>query len=75
MPVGEQFGSLILNIAGSAVVGIAGGLILSYGCGCLNMKRWIVLLVAAETFLSGICESFHISYMITFLIIGVTITQ
>jgi Kef-type K+ transport system membrane component KefB len=75
MSVGEQFGSLVLNIAGSAGLGIAGGLIVSYGCGFLNMKRWIVMLVAAETFLLGICESFHIPYMITFLIMGVTVAN
>ena len=73
--LGRQIGILFLNIAGSAALGIAGGLIVSYGCGFLNMKRWLVLLAAAATFLLGICESFHIPYMVTFLIMGVTVAN
>jgi len=75
MPLGDQLGSLFLNIAGSAGLGIAGGLLVSYGCGFLNMKRWIVLLAAAATFLLGVCESLNIPYMITFLIMGVTVAN
>ena len=71
----RQIGVLLLNIAGSAALGIAGGLLVSYGCGFLNMKRWLVLLAAAATFLLGICESFHIPYMVTFLFMGVTVAN
>ncbi|MCO8125266.1 cation:proton antiporter [Stieleria sp. TO1_6] len=66
---------LLVNIAGSIALGILGGLIVSYGCGFLNMKRWLVLLVAAATFLLGVTESFDIPYMITFLVMGVTVAN
>ncbi|MDA1053583.1 MAG: cation:proton antiporter [Planctomycetota bacterium] len=75
VPIGHQLGVLSQNIAGSMALGAAGGLIVSYGCGLLNMKRWLVLLVAATTFLLGVCESFDIPYMLTFLVMGVTVAN
>jgi Kef-type K+ transport system membrane component KefB len=75
LAITSQFGALIMNIAGSISLGILFGLIVSYGCGFLNMKRWLVLLVAAATFLLGVCDSFQIPYMITFLVMGVTVAN
>ncbi|HRX79803.1 MAG TPA: CBS domain-containing protein, partial [Pirellulaceae bacterium] len=75
VPLGHQLAILLQNIAGSMALGVAGGLIVSYGCGLLNMKRWLVLLVATTTFLLGICETFHIPYMLTFLVMGVTVAN
>ncbi|QDT58034.1 potassium/proton antiporter [Stieleria bergensis] len=71
----QNFGQLMLDIAGSIFLGIAGGLVISYGCGFLAMKRWLVLLVAAVTFLHGVDESFDIPYMLTFLMMGVTVAN
>lgn len=73
--VGHQLGILLQNIAGSIAFGVAGGLIVSYGCGLLNMKRWLVLLVATTTFLLGVCETFYTPYMLTFLVMGVTVAN
>ena len=75
LPLGHQLGILLQNIAGSMTLGVAGGLIVSYGCGLLNMKRWLVLLVATTTFLLGVCETFDIPYMLTFLVMGVTVAN
>ncbi|TWT82142.1 putative voltage-gated ClC-type chloride channel ClcB [Planctomycetes bacterium CA13] len=73
--LGSQVGVLLTDIAGSVMLGLAGGLIVSYGCGLLRMTRWLVLLVATTTFLLGVCESFDIPYMITFLVMGVTVAN
>jgi Kef-type K+ transport system membrane component KefB/CBS domain-containing protein len=75
VPVGQQLGILLQDIAGSVALGIAGGLVVSYGCGLMKMKRWLVLLVATTTFLLGVCETFNIPYMLTFLVMGVTVAN
>ncbi len=71
----DQGWDLILNIAGSIALGIAGGLAVSYGCGFLHMKRWLVLLVATATFLLGVSVSLNIPYMLTFLAMGITVAN
>lgn len=68
-------GSLVQNIAGSILLGIVGGLGISYGCAMLKSSRWLVLLVATSTFMLGICETLHIPYMLTFLAMGVTVAN
>lgn len=75
VPLSEQFGLLLQDIAGSIALGVAAGLVVSYGCGLVRMTRWLVLLVATTTFLLGICESFEIPYMLTFLVMGVTVAN
>jgi Kef-type K+ transport system membrane component KefB len=75
VPVGTQLGILAQNIAGSIALGGMAGLTISYGCGLLKMSRWLVLLVATTTFLLGICESLDIPYMLTFLVMGVTVAN
>ncbi len=73
--LGQELLVLLQDIAGSVALGVAGGLLVSYGCGLLMMKRWLVLLVATTTFLLGVCESFEIPYMVTFLVMGVTVAN
>jgi hypothetical protein len=68
--------SLVLrDVLGSVVLGVIGGLTISYGCGFLNTKRWLVLLVATVTFLLGVDESLNVPYMLTFLVMGVTVAN
>ncbi|MCD0461080.1 cation:proton antiporter domain-containing protein [Roseiconus lacunae] len=73
--LGGELLSVLSNVLGSIILGIAAGLFVSYGCGFLNMKRWLVLLVAAITFLLGIDESFEVPYMLSFLMMGVTVAN
>lgn len=68
-------GVVARDIAGSIAVGVISGFLLSYGCGLMGRGRWIVLLVATSTFLLGICESLGIPYMLTFLVMGVTLAN
>lgn len=74
-PLFSQLNILMQDIAGSIALGAAGGLIVSYGCGLLKMQRWLVLLVATATFLLGVCQTFDIPYMLTFLAMGVTVAN
>ncbi len=71
----HELSLLLQDIAGSVALGVAGGLVVSYGCGLLMMKRWLVLLVATTTFLLGVCESVDVPYMVTFLVMGVTVAN
>jgi Kef-type K+ transport system membrane component KefB len=66
---------LASGIAGSVLIGTAGGLLISYGCGLIKLSRWLVLLVATATFLLGVCEELGFPYMITFLVMGVTVAN
>ena len=67
--------SVLGSVSGSMVLGVLGGLVVSYGCGFLSMKRWLVLLVATVTFLLGVDESFEFPYMLSFLMMGVTVAN
>ena len=73
--LGTQVAAVSMDIIGSVALGIIGGLMVSYGCGFLNTKRWLVLLVAATTFLLGVNESLSIPYMLTFFVMGVTVAN
>ena len=75
IPINDQLLTLLLDIVGSIALGLLGGLVVSYGCGLLNMTRWLVLLVATATFLLGICTTYDIPYMLTFLAMGVTVAN
>jgi Kef-type K+ transport system membrane component KefB len=67
--------SVLRDVLGSVILGVIGGLTISYGCGFLNTKRWLVLLVATVTFLLGVDESLNVPYMLTFLVMGVTVAN
>ncbi len=73
--VGRQLGLLSMDIAGSMALGVLGGVVVSYGCSLLARMRWLVLLVAATTFLLGVCVTLDIPYMLTFLVMGVTVAN
>ena len=70
-----QLGLLFESIAGSLVLGAVAGFLVSYGCGFISTGRWLVLLVAATTFCLGLCETFNVPYMLTFLVMGVTVAN
>ncbi|MBT5018726.1 cation:proton antiporter [Planctomicrobium sp.] len=70
-----QLGLLFESIAGSLVLGAIAGFLVSYGCGFISTGRWLVLLVAATTFCLGLCETFDVPYMLTFLVMGVTVAN
>lgn len=75
VPLGTEVVVVCWDLSCSIVLGCVGGLIISYGCGFLASKRWLVLLVATATFLLGVNESLNIPYMVTFFVMGVTVAN
>ncbi len=71
----REFSLVIWDIVAAAGLGIAGGLMISYGCGLMKITRWLVLLVATTTFLLGVCGSLELPYMIAFIAMGVTVAN
>lgn len=71
----QQVIVVVRDVAGSITIGVVAGFAVSFGCGLVGRGRWIVLLVATTTLLLGVCESFAIPYMLTFLVMGVTLAN
>ena len=74
-PVLTQLGVVGRGIAGSLVLGTAGGLAISYVCGLVSTSRWLVLLVAAITMLLGLAEILRCPFMLSFLAMGLTVAS
>jgi Kef-type K+ transport system membrane component KefB len=70
-----SLGWLARDLSVSIVLGVTAGLLVSYCCGFVSPSRWLVLLVAATTFLLGICETFGLPYMLTFLVLGMIVAN
>lgn len=72
----EQLASLGLDLILSVVLGIGGGLLVSYACGLLSQNRWLVLLVAVATALLGLCDVLgELPYLLAFLVMGATVAN
>lgn len=74
-PVPWEIALLSRDIFGSILIGLTAGFVVSYGCGLLKQSRWLVLLIAATTFVLGCCEMFAIPYMLSFLSMGVMVVN
>ncbi len=71
----SQITQLVVDLGGACGLGILGGLILGYGSGLLNRRRWLVMVLAVAILLLGLCESWHLPYMLTFLVSGVVLVN
>jgi len=69
------FGQLVSGLAGSTVLGIAAGMLVSYCCGLLSARYWLVLLVAITSLVLGLTELLDLSYLLTFLAMGITVAN
>ena len=66
---------LARSILGSIVFGVIAGVLMSFLCGLISTGRWLVLLVALTTFVLGWCETLDVPYLLTFLIMGMTVAN
>ena len=73
--LGTALFQLSTDLSGSLLLGVVGGLCISYACGLLNTGHWLVLLVAVTTLVLGIAETIHFPYMLSFLVMGVMVAN
>ncbi len=73
--LGSQIGGLVRDIGGACLLGTLGGLSISYLSGLLNKRRWLVMVVAVSMLMFGLCESWNLPYMLSFLIAGVMLVN
>ena len=67
--------SFLTSVPASLALGVATGLVVSLGCSLLSNTRWLVLLVAANTFLLGLAEVLETNYMLGYLAMGLTVAN
>lgn len=53
--VSREFMEFAADLCGSVALGPVAGLIISFGCGILATRRWLVLLVGMSTLVLGLC--------------------
>jgi len=70
-----QIGHLVLDLAGSAALGILAGLVTSYCYGLVSENRRLALLVGLIVLLLGICMALKVPYLLTFLAMGLTVAN
>jgi len=66
---------LAVSLLASVVLGAAGGLLISYGCGLLKQSLWLVLLVGVCAIVMGVSDQLGVPYMLTFLMMGVVVAN
>ncbi len=71
----SQLNRLALDLGGACLLGIAGGLFIGYFSGLLNRRRWLVMVLAVAILMLGLCETWHLPYMLSFLIAGVMLVN
>ena len=66
---------LVRDLVGSIFLGVAGGLIVSYGYGLVAAGRRLVMLISVIVLLLAICQLNEMPYLLTFLAMGVTVAN
>ena len=79
---GNQQGSVIRQVGGifgelalATSIGAVSGLLVSFFCGLIAGKRWLVLLIGVMATVLGICEAFHLPYLLSFLTMGLVVVN
>lgn len=75
MSVLDEVGLVIRDVIGSLALGGLMGFAISYSCGFIKTNHWLVLLVAINSILLGLCESYGLSYMLAFLTMGFVVVN
>ncbi|TWT64812.1 cation:proton antiporter domain-containing protein [Allorhodopirellula solitaria] len=66
---------LVQSLGGAFVLGLVGGLVMSYACEIMHTRRWLVLLVGMASLLLGLSETWQLPYMLVFLVVGVVVVN
>lgn len=67
--------TVLRDIGGSLVLGALAGFAISMFCGLTKPSRWLVILIAADGLVLGLCESLQLPYMLGFLMMGVVVVN
>lgn len=70
VPVMYELGYLVRDLFGSILVGVLGGLWISFCYTLVAESRRVVLLVATVILLLGVCHGLDIPFLLTFLFMG-----
>lgn len=70
-----QIMQLVNDLGGACLLGITGGLVISYGSGLLSRRRWLVMVLAVSILMLGLCETWHLPYMLSFLLAGIVVVN
>ncbi len=74
-PVFPEINRLMVDLGGACLMGTVGGLVISYGSGLLSKRRWLVMVFAVIVLMLGLCESWHMPYMLAFLVAGMVVVN
>ena len=79
---GDQAGSTLLQIGTmfghlgfATLIGAVSGLLVSFFCGLIAGKRWLVLLIGMVAIVLGVCEGLEVPYLLAFLTMGLTVVN
>ncbi|HID23250.1 MAG TPA: CBS domain-containing protein [Planctomycetaceae bacterium] len=75
VPLYVKLSLLGRDLLGAALLGVGAGLIVSYCCALVAEARWLVLLLAVVSSLLGLNEVSHTPYMLSFLVMGLTVAN
>lgn len=75
VPATVQLGQLAQDLAGSLLLGVAAGLVVSYAYTLVAEDRGLVLLLAVILLALAICEIRGMPYLLTFLAMGATVAN
>lgn len=73
--ISSTVGLLVRSLGGAFLLGLVGGLVISYSCEILHARRWLVLLVGVSALLLGVAEMWQLPYMLVFLVVGVVVVN
>lgn len=73
--IGATMMRLVQSLGGAFLLGLVGGLVMSYACEIMHTRRWLVLLVAMASLLLGLSETWNLPYMLVFLVVGVVVVN
>lgn len=71
----DEIKRLTLDLFGAIGLGVLGGIVVGYGVSLLSQRRWLVLIIAVTLLLLGLCESWDLPYMLTFLVVGAVVVN
>lgn len=71
----QEFMRLAISLGLATTLGVSGGLVVSYTCLYLPRKRWLLATMAFVALILGLCESYHLPYLLTFLAMGIVVAN